>query len=92
MAQQVKHRDGLAARLHDARHTAATMLLAQGVPARVVMEILGHSTIAVTQNIYGHVMPEAVSAATAAVADLLWSEPMATTVAPQRPPKRTSQQ
>ena len=54
--------------------------------------ILGHFTIAVTQNIYGHVMPEAVSAATAAVADLLWSEPMATTVAPQRPPKRTSQQ
>lgn len=79
------------ARLHDARHTAATMLLAQGVPARVVMEILGHSTIAVTQNIYGHVMPEAVSAATAAVADLLWSEPVATTVAPQRTPKRTSQ-
>jgi integrase len=35
------------------------------------MEILGHSTIAVTQNIYGHVMPEAVSTATAAVADLL---------------------
>lgn len=63
------------ARLHDARHTAATLLLAQGVPPRVVMEILGHSTIAVTQNIYGHVMPEAVSSATAAVADVLWSEP-----------------
>ncbi len=78
------------ARLHDARHTAATMLLAQGVPARVVMEILGHSTIAVTQNIYQHVMPEAVSAATAAVADVLWSEPVATTLAPQRTRKRTS--
>src|SRR3954454_23733528 len=33
------------ARLHDARHTAATLLLQQGVPARVVMEILGHSQI-----------------------------------------------
>ncbi|MER7586742.1 tyrosine-type recombinase/integrase [Micromonospora sp. NPDC127501] len=30
-------------RLHDLRHTAASVLLAQGVPARVVMEILGHS-------------------------------------------------
>ena len=37
-----------------------------------------------TQNIYGHVMPEAVSAATAAVAALLWREPEATKVAPQR--------
>ena len=54
------------------------------------MEILGHSTIAVTQNIYGHVMPEAGSAATSAVADLLWSEPEATKVAPQRTKKRTS--
>ena len=78
------------ARLHDARHTAATMLLAQRVPARVVMEILGHSTIAVTQNIYGHVMPEAVSAATAAIADVLWSDSEATTVAPQRTSKRSS--
>ncbi len=78
------------ARLHDARHTAATLLLAQGVPARVVMEILGHSTIAVTQNIYGHVMPDAVSAATAAVADVLWRTPEATTLAPQRTRRRPS--
>ncbi|MCA1710627.1 MAG: site-specific integrase [Actinobacteria bacterium] len=60
-----------AARLHDARHTAATLLLAQNVPARVVMEILGHSTIAVTQNIYQHVMPEAITQAISGVADLL---------------------
>jgi integrase len=78
------------ARLHDARHTAATLLLAQGVPARVVMEILGHSTIAVTQNIYGHVMPDAVSAAAAAVADVLWKTPEATTLAPQRARRRPS--
>jgi integrase len=39
-------------RLHDLRHTAATLLLAQGVPARVVMEMLGHSQIGVTVNIY----------------------------------------
>lgn len=77
------------ARLHDARHTAATLLLEQRVPPRVVMEILGHSTIAVTQNIYGHVMPEAVSQATTAVADVLWA-PEATGKATKRPRGRSS--
>ena len=48
-----------------------TLLLAQNVPARVVMEILGHSTIAVTQNIYQHVMPEAITQAVRGVAQLL---------------------
>jgi site-specific recombinase XerD len=41
-------------RLHDARHTAATLLLEQGVDIRVVQQILGHSTLAVTQR-YTHV-------------------------------------
>ena len=36
------------ARRHDARHTAATLLLAQGVPARVAMQLLGHSQISMT--------------------------------------------
>ena len=44
-------------RFHDLRHGMATMLIAQGVHARVVMEMLGHSTIAVTMNVYGHVVP-----------------------------------
>ena len=44
-------------RLHDLRHTCASLLLAQGVPARVVMETLGHSAIAVTMNTYSHVLP-----------------------------------
>jgi integrase len=43
-------------RLHDARHTAATIMLAMGVPPRVVMEILGHSQISITQNTYTHVL------------------------------------
>ncbi|MFD8885179.1 tyrosine recombinase XerC [Streptomyces erythrochromogenes] len=42
-------------RLHDARHGCATLLFAAGVAPRVVMEILGHSQIAVTMNIYTHV-------------------------------------
>jgi len=77
------------ARIHDQRHTAASLLLAQGIPPRVVMEILGHSTIAVTMNIYAHVMPEAVSAATTAVADVLYA-PTATTTATKPRRKRTS--
>jgi integrase len=44
-------------RFHDLRHTCATLLLGRGVSPRVVMDILGHSQIAVTMNIYGHVMP-----------------------------------
>ena len=48
-------------RLHDLRHTAASLLLAQDVPARVVMEILGHSQIALTMNTYSHVAPEGLS-------------------------------
>lgn len=42
-------------RLHDLRHTCATLLLAQGVDGRTIMELLGHSAIAVTMNIYTHV-------------------------------------
>jgi integrase len=41
-------------RLHDARHTATTLLLEQGVDIRVVQEILGHSTLAMTKR-YTHV-------------------------------------
>ncbi len=60
------------ARLHDARHTAATLLLQQGVAARVVMEILGHSQISLTQNTYQHVVPELARDAAAKMAKALW--------------------
>jgi len=45
------------ARLHDARHTAATLLLQQGVALRVAMQLLGHSQIAMMMH-YTHVVPE----------------------------------
>jgi integrase len=48
-------------RFHDLRHSAATLLIAQGVHPRTVMGILGHSQIATTMNTYGHVLPETMS-------------------------------
>ncbi|XVU27136.1 tyrosine-type recombinase/integrase [Actinoplanes sp. CA-054009] len=48
------------ARLHDARHTAATMLLVLGVPARAVMEVMGWSQVAMTTR-YQHLAPELIS-------------------------------
>jgi hypothetical protein len=44
-------------RLHDLRHTTATLLLEQGVHPRVVMETLGHSQVSLTLDTYSHVLP-----------------------------------
>ncbi|MBF6613954.1 MAG: site-specific integrase [Chloroflexi bacterium] len=44
-------------RFHDLRHTCASLLLAQGVHPRVVMETLGHSHISLTMDTYSHVIP-----------------------------------
>jgi len=44
-------------RFHDLRHSAATLMLAQGVDARTIMETLGHSQIGTTMNTYAHVLP-----------------------------------
>lgn len=51
-----------ATRVHDLRHTCATLLLMDGVNEREVMELLGHSSITVTMNIYAHVLDEAKDA------------------------------
>ena len=60
------------ARLHDARHTAASLLLLLKVPARVVMDILGHSSYQLTMNTYSHVAPELNSEAARLMAGALW--------------------
>ncbi len=60
------------ARLHDARHTAATLLLQQGVPARVAMEILGHSQISLTLGTYSHVAPELAKDTARRMGEALW--------------------
>ena len=45
-------------RLHDLRHGAASYLLAQGVDLKTVSVILGHSSIQITADVYGHIEPE----------------------------------
>jgi integrase len=43
-------------RLHGTRHTAATLMLVQGIPVKVVSEILGHALSGITKDIYQHVV------------------------------------
>jgi integrase len=71
------------ARFHDARHTAATLLLQQGVSARVAMQILGHSQVSLTLNTYSHVVPELAREAADLMSAALWEQPTATKTAPK---------
>ena len=45
-------------RIHDLRHSAVAILFAQGVNARSISELLGHSSVAFTLQVYGHLMAE----------------------------------
>jgi integrase len=58
-------------RFHDLRHTAATLLLADGVPLVTVSKILGHSSPAVTAQIYAHALDESKSTAIAGLSKRL---------------------
>jgi integrase len=58
-------------RLHDLRHTCVTLLLQLGVPPRVVMEIVGHSTLDMTMRVYGHVSLDAQRTALGQLGTLL---------------------
>jgi integrase len=55
-------------RLHDLRHTYATVALGAGVHPKIVSERLGHATIAVTLDLYSHVTPAIDAEAAALVA------------------------
>ncbi len=62
-------------RFHDLRHACASLLLAQGEQARVVMEILGHSQISMTMNTYSHVIPALRREAADRMDGLLFAKP-----------------
>jgi integrase len=59
------------ARLHDARHTAATMLLLLGVPSRAVMDVMGWSQASMTTR-YQHITTELTLSIANQVGELFW--------------------
>ena len=70
--EQHAHAAGLPKiRLHDVRHSYASAALAAGIPAKVVSERLGHATIAITMDTYGHVLPGLDAEAAGTVARLI---------------------
>ncbi|MGS2620064.1 tyrosine-type recombinase/integrase [Micromonospora sp. LZ34] len=58
----------------DLRHAFATFLLDQGEELRTVMELLGHFTIRMTADTYGHVLPARALQATSAIDRVLGEE------------------
>ena len=68
-------------RFHDLRHTCAAMLIGLGAHPKAIMERLGHSSITVTLNTYGHLLPELEGALTEGLEEL-WdaSQPAAVPV------------
>ncbi len=58
-------------RFHHLRHTCATLLLRQGVNPKFVQELLGHSDLSLTLNVYSHVLPDMGDAAAGATDDAL---------------------
>ncbi|MBV9399842.1 MAG: tyrosine-type recombinase/integrase [Bryobacterales bacterium] len=74
-------------RFHDLRHTAASLLIAQGSTLHEVKEILGHSQIRLTADLYGHVYMNANREIISKMDDVISPEPIqksvASSVAPQ---------
>src|SRR5215211_915959 len=58
-------------RFHDLRHTCATLLLSRNVNPKIVSEMLGHSSIAITLDTYSHVLPNMQGSAARALEDAL---------------------
>ena len=76
-----------ASRVHDARHTAATLLLVQGVSPRVVMDVMGWSDQRMLLR-YQHVVDALRRDAADRMGSALWGA-MATTMAPSPAVRRT---
>jgi integrase len=58
-------------RFHDLRHTCATLLLGRAVHPKIVQELLGHATIAMTLDTYSHYLPSMGDQASGAMGDAL---------------------
>lgn len=70
--QRLQVRAGLPTiRFHDLRHTCATMLLSARVNPKIVSEMLGHASVAITLDIYSHVLPDMQQDAATVMGNLL---------------------
>jgi integrase len=58
-------------RLHDLRHTCATLLLSKNFNPKIVSEVLGHATVAITLDTYSHVLPNMQGGAARALEETL---------------------
>lgn len=79
-------------RLYDLRHTCATLLLLKGVHPKVVAERLGHANIAMTLQVYSHVLPTMQQDATTKL-NALYESPQAPggTTVDTSPPRSLSE-
>ncbi|GAA3685063.1 site-specific integrase [Nonomuraea antimicrobica] len=70
---------------HELRHSGASLMLAQGTPLHVVSEVLGHASISITKDVYGHLLEGDKRAATEAISGALLGKlrPVAPKVAPE---------
>ena len=66
-------RQAAAIRLHDLRHTHATLALQAGIHPKVVSERLGHATISITLDTYSHAIPAMQEEAAALIAGLVFA-------------------
>ncbi len=71
-SRRVRRVDVPRIRLHDLRHTHASLLLQAGVSPKVVSERLGHATVGFTMQVYAHVIPGMQADAAAAFGDLVF--------------------
>jgi integrase len=59
---------------HELRHSAASLMLAQGVKIQVVSQVLGHSSIRMTADVYGHLLDPDRKEAADAMGAMLWRD------------------
>jgi integrase len=67
-------------RVHDLRHTAASIWLGQGADPKVVQRVLGHATAAMTMDLYGHLLDANLWAAAQKIGDISGTSSELTTV------------
>lgn len=60
--------------IHELRHSCASILIAMEVPLEVIAEQLGHASIRVTKDVYGHLMPRSRARAAAAMQEALFDD------------------